>query len=86
MAIVAAVFAIWPAVADAPWEEDAPRVGTPVVPVEDSMNEIRCEAALSLRETLIDKGEYGPQNTDGLRGSEYDGLTRKANREIARYC
>ena len=44
IAVTAAVFAIWPAVADAPWEAE---------PLAENNNAIRCEAALSLRESLL---------------------------------
>ena len=41
LAIVASVFAIWPVVADAPWEDGTSRT-----------DELRCEAALSWKADL----------------------------------
>ncbi len=53
IAIVAAVFAIWPAVADAPWEDSE----QPAPVVVDPTTEIRCQAGLDLRERLLfDRG------------------------------
>ena len=45
--LVVAVLAIWPVVADAPWEDTTAPV------VVDRTDEIRCEAALRLREAVI---------------------------------
>ena len=93
IAVTASVFAIWPAVADAPWED-----GTPVA-VIDGTESVRCEGALSLRASVIAVGEYsegarvgGLQelgeplvgNPGGLR--DYDAQLAKAEREIDRYC
>ena len=52
IAIVAAVFAIWPVVADAPWEDDPPAIVQPV----DRTGEIRCQGALDMRIALINQG------------------------------
>ena len=81
IAVTASVFAIWPAVADAPWENE------PVV-VEST---VRCEGALDFRVSIIDAGEYSSglaigraQNADGVR--DYDTQLAKAENEIRRYC
>ena len=96
IAVVASVFAIWPAVADAPWE-DAPAV------VDDGTDVVRCDGALSLRASVIAAGEYsegarvgGLPSLPTLRGEplvgnpgglrDYDAQLAKAEREIARYC
>ena len=97
IAIIAAVFAIWPAVTDAPWEDDAPAAA------DDGNDAIRCEGALSLRASVIAAGQYSssisgsprgrvprigddalPGNPGGLR--DYDAQLDKADREIDRYC
>ena len=86
IAVTASVFAIWPAVADAPWEDE------PVV-VEST---VRCEGALDFRVSIISAGEYSrggglrigsdgvPGNPSGLR--DYDTQLAKAENEIRRYC
>ena len=88
IALTASVFAVWPAVGDAPWEEDP----------ADRTAALRCEGALALRVSVIEAGEYsagsspgargfadrGPGNPDGLR--DYDQQLSKAEREIDRYC
>ena len=76
IAIVAAVFAIWPVVADAPWEDDGP------VPVAtDSTRAIRCEGALSFRDSVVVARREGLGGTARLQ-SQLDA----AEREIDRYC
>ena len=85
IAIVAVVFAVWPVVTDAPWENDA----------VDRTAEIRCDGALSFRETIIEAGPFsqgsfterfstGPGNPGGVEN--YDAQLAKAEREISRYC
>ena len=78
IAIVAAVFAIWPVVADAPWEDDAP------APV-DRTAEIRCEGALRFRDTALQAyAEF-----TGFRTSDREALAvvvGDAKREIDLYC
>ena len=75
VAVTASVFAIWPAVADAPWEDEAPGATEPV----DRTRELRCEGALRLREqTMAQAGEWSDTR---LRGYLAD-----AEREIDRYC
>ena len=79
IAIVAAVFAIWPVVSDAPWEDT-------------DTTAIRCEGALDFRELIVDAGEYRAgllpigvaQNPDGIE--DYDAQLAKAEREISQYC
>ena len=73
IAVVASVFAIWPVVADAPWEKNAV-----VQPVIDRTAEIRCEGALSYRDSLIaaSAGEIW----------RYESQLDEADREISRFC
>ena len=79
---ILAGLAIWPAVADAPWEQEA---SAPVV--EDRTDKIRCEGALDLREAVIDAGIIrGPNPSGRLDRNEFDEQMDKAEREIARYC
>ena len=89
VAIVAAAFAIWPVVADAPWEDNAPII------VDDRTDTVRCQGALSFRDSVIEAGRYaaggvrrgtdrGPGNPGGLR--DYDEQLAKGEREIDRYC
>ena len=68
---LAALFLVgWPIVGDAPWEEEV----VVVQPVDRTV-EIRCHAALDLREILVQ---------EGFRRT---GQTQLANdREIDRYC
>jgi len=76
IAVMALVFAIWPVVADAPWEDEKATADSP-----------RCQAALMLRNDLI---LQGPQRYPGeTRTQPYDGYNatlRQARAEIARYC
>ena len=76
IAVTASVFAIWPAVADAPWEDEVP---TPVV-VSDDTDAIRCEGALRFRDSTVQTGKVG------LGGNTYDEQLANAEREIQRYC
>ena len=90
IAVTAAVFAIWPAVGDAPWLDDAPAV------VDDGTDVVRCDGALSFRDSVIDAGRYSaggpdlagrgnaPGNPGGLR--DYDAQLSTAEREIDTYC
>ena len=91
IAIVAVVFAVWPVVADAPWEDEL--VG--VQPV-DRTAEIRCEGALSYRDGIVEAGQYSsgrsflpneesvPGNPDGV--PNYGEALAEAEAEIDRYC
>lgn len=73
IAVTASVFAIWPVVADAPWEEDAP--------VMDRANELRCEGALSYRKVVLER--FG---TSGFSFQGWSEQLRQAEREIERFC
>ena len=88
---ILAGLAIWPAVADAPWEQE-----THVDEVEET-TDVRCEGALDFRNTVIEAGKYrsgsfnfntgataNNGNPGGLR--DYEAQLQKAEREIARYC
>lgn len=77
IAIVAAVFAIWPVVADAPWEDDT-------VVAEDGDNAIRCGAALELRGAAMQTLREEPRNSFSYQ--EADSQHDFAQREIDRYC
>ena len=87
---ILAGLAIWPAVADAPWEQEA---SAPVI--EDGTDEIRCEGALNLRLAVIESGiiriSSGSLNNPGdvgggiLTQSEYNRQLAQAEREIDRY-
>ena len=80
LAATAAVFAIWPVVGDAPWEEKAP------VPSETARDEIRCEGALRLREAALGTLQGADRAAIfGLRSTVDDAL-EDAEREIERYC
>lgn len=81
VAVIAAVFAIWPVVADAPWEDSSPPAITQPTGSKDA---IRCQGALSFRDTVIAAGRFGGNNPGGLR--DYAAQLSKAEREIATYC
>ena len=70
LAVTASVFAIWPVVADAPWEDEVV-----AIPTVDRIREIRCQGALDLREALILAGHTSRSRT--YQASEL---------EITRYC
>ena len=87
LAIVASVFAIWPVVADAPWQDDAAPV------IENRSDEIRCQGALDYRTAVL----TSPPTRAGtiLGGTNTVAITDKAalqqlldtaESEIARYC
>ena len=83
IAVTASVFAIWPVVADAPWEDD-----TPVV-VDTDIDALRCESALGLRADILADGReaYG----DGVRDPEgwhvvYERQLSQAESEIQHNC
>ena len=75
IAVTASVFAIWPVVADAPWETD-------VVVVDDRiesarrLREIRCEGALSYRNDIIISDDFRLVSRH----------LAEAEAEIDRYC
>ena len=94
VAIVASVFAIWPAVADAPWEQES-------VVVESEAPDPRCEASLIMKaearvaHALIPKGpavflvpigESSATPNDVEARRELEELIEEADRDIRRYC
>ena len=84
IAVTASVFAIWPAVADAPWEDDAP-----AVVVEDGRDVMRCESALELRDDVLADGREAHHT--GVRNPEtwqenYERQFSFAESEIQHYC
>jgi len=78
VAVTAAIFAIWPVVADAPWE-----ASEPVIAEERSNDTIRCDAALRLRETILSGGWGGPGR---ISRKMYEESLALAEQEIARFC
>ena len=93
VAVVASVFAIWPAVADAPWEEKPA--------VAESAPDPRCEASLVMKaearvaHALIPKGpavflvpigESSATPNDVEARRELEELIEEADRDIRRYC
>ncbi len=81
IAITASVFAIWPVVADAPWQADPVVVEVPVG--IDRTNEIRCEQALELRERLLIESHpvSGSSNEETWKG-----WMAQLRGEIRDYC
>ena len=82
VSLTVAVFAlgltIW-LLADAPWDDSEP------TPPPDNTKAVRCDAAFSLRETIISTGRYNfDNNGDGLR--DFDERMEQAEAEIDRYC
>lgn len=91
--LAVSVVALWPVVADAPWENDVS------APIESSTNELRCEGGLALRtEALAGLGQVKVNplifSRDADRQPEtpasvIEELERRlvqADGEIARYC
>ena len=90
IAIVAVVFAVWPVVGDAPWEDE--RVAT------RDLRAIRCEGALQLRDSSVQAlgnlpvVSRNPNIITSSGGVDPDQLARvdnqleKAEREIGLYC
>ena len=77
VAVTASVFAIWPAVGDAPWEDE--------VAVVEEATDVRCEGALRFREVSIAAlAEIEFWNTPQYRDVETE--LRRATTEVARYC
>ena len=77
VAVTASIFAMWPVVGDAPWEDDVPIV-------QDGTNELRCEEALERR-----RAATWVLGDLGIRGGQYTMLQNQleqAQREIDRYC
>ena len=91
IAVVASVFAIWPAVADAPWEEEEAAV------VESEAPDPRCEAARIMKAEARVAHAALPQNR-GFRTlgdtfisyarprQELEALIEEADRDVRRYC
>ena len=89
VAVVAAVFAIWPAVADAPWEEEA------VIVVEAEAPDPRCEAAQIMKAeaavslALVPRGGIVSLAESALRGNatrQLEDIVESADGDIRRYC
>ena len=77
IAVSTSVFVVWGVVADAPWEDGGS------VPAVDRMQEIRCQGAYSLRESVIAAGRL-PNGL--LSTSDFEEQLAKAEREIRLYC
>jgi len=77
LAVTASGFTLWGVVADAPWEDGGS------VPAVDRMQEIRCQGAYSLRESVIAAGRL-PNGL--LSTSDFEEQLAKAEREIRLYC
>ena len=87
IAVTASVFAIWPVVADAPWEDDTGMA------VEDRTDDVRCQGALDYRTAAL---ANPPTRAGSLLGSPgvvsvtdqaaLEQLLEQAEREIAMYC
>ena len=81
IAVVASVFAIWPVVADAPWEDEVP---TPVV--QDQGEVLLCEAAIRLRDEMrVEDGKVRFSSGRMLQ-REINTLLGEAKADIDRYC
>lgn len=78
VAIVASIFAIWPVVADAPWE-DSPSAS---VPAGKDNRDLRCESALELRNSLLTEAP----GRDRSRFSQFDRDLRDAKSGVVRFC
>ncbi len=92
IAVPASVFAIWPVVADAPWESE--------VAVAESTDTLRCQGALDYRVAVVanppTRGHSGPGTLSlgspplpVVAVTDQAALQRlldQAEREIARYC
>ena len=84
VAVTASVFAIWPVVADAPWENDAPPVAAPVA---DDNRDLRCQGALDFRAAIV--ASPPTRVRGGVAITDQVALQRlldDAEREITRYC
>lgn len=81
IAVTAAVLAIWPVVADAPWEDEAP---TPVV--VDQGEVLLCEAAIRLRDQMRVEDGKSRSSPDRMLQREINALLSEANADIDRYC
>ena len=95
VAVTASVFAIWPVVADAPWENDVPTVAAPIA---DNSDALRCQGALDYRAAIA--ANPPTRSSGGIRRfgepplpvvavTDQDALQDlldQAEREITRYC
>ncbi len=81
VAVTAAVFAIWPVVTDAPWEQA--QETTASNSSHEPVNELRCEAALELRRTTVNKVNESLESAGRL---VIAGAYELAEQEIARFC
>ena len=70
----------WTSFADAPWEDTKTETAGGGVPAAVATDQIRCEAALSFRESVIESG------ATSLGFSNYERELSTANREISAYC
>ena len=78
IAVTASVFAIWPAVADAPWEDST---------APDRTDEIRCQGGLDYRTAAL--ANPPTRVLVGVAVTDQEALQRllgQAESEIARYC
>ena len=89
VAVVASVFAIWPVVADAPWEEEA------VIVVEAEAPDPRCEAAhiMKAEATVSLAGVPDSFLNSVVETNKRDSIKRQlgtiieeADRDIRRFC
>ena len=88
VAVTASVFAIWPVVADAPWED--------TVSVTESTDVLQCQGALDYRVAVLANpptraGTTGPptRNPEVVTVTDQDLLIRLLNdaeRQIDRFC
>lgn len=81
VAVGASVLAVWPIVADAPWEEEvaAPTPARQQEPTADSTDRLRCQSALDLRNNAITQGLN--LNEAGRRA-----FSKYIQAEIDKYC
>ena len=79
VAVTASVFAIWPVVADAPWENDVP-IAAP--PIADNSEALRCQGALDYRAAIVTANPSTSATTEFF----LQRLLDDAEREITRYC
>ena len=81
LAATALFFALWPVVADAPWEDEIV-IPTPVV--QDQGEVLLCEAAIQMRDTMRIEIEGGDDLN--LTNTRARGLLIEAKADIDRHC
>ena len=82
LAATALFFALWPVVADAPWEDEIV-IPTPVV--QDHGKILLCEAAIEMRDKMrIEGAKRGFR--ERMRPREIEPLLSEAEAGIARHC